>query len=169
MKARAGRARRPAPAGAVAAAAAVVLAVAAAAASLPASAARAEPLCIDTRDGRTHRYRVEVAATPRERERGLMFRTELAPRSGMLLVWEEDTVAHIWMKNTYVPLDIVFVDGRGEVRRIAPGARPLSLDTISSGSRVRAALELAAGEAARTGLAPGDRVRHPLFGARCGD
>ncbi len=135
--------------------------------ALVALVAWAEPLCLDVRGGAVHRYEVEVAATPRARARGLMFRRELAPRAGMLFDFGGDEIARMWMQNTFIPLDMVFADRRGKVRRIARNTRPRSLDTISSRVPVRAVLELNGGEAARIGLAPGDRMRHPVFGTRC--
>ena len=133
------------------------------------TAAGAEPLCLDVRGGAVHRYEVEVAATPAARAQGLMFRRSLAPGSGMLFDFGRDEVARMWMKNTFIPLDMVFADRRGVVRGIARNARPRSLDTISSRVPVRAVLEIGGGEAERIGLAPGDRMRHPVFGTGCGD
>lgn len=137
--------------------------------SLGAGAAGAEPLCLDVRGGAVHRYRVEVAATPDARAQGLMFRRSLAPGSGMLFDFGRDEIARMWMKNTFIPLDMVFADRRGVVRGIARNARPRSLDTISSRVPVRAVLEISGGEAERIGLVPGDRMRHPVFGTACGD
>ena len=131
------------------------------------AAERAEAVCLDLAGGAAHRYEVEVAATPGARARGLMFRRTLAPRAGMLFDFGRDEVARMWMKNTFIPLDMVFVDRGGVVRRIVRNARPRSLDTISSRVPVRAVLELNGGEAERIGLAAGDRLRHPVFGTRC--
>ncbi len=135
--------------------------------ALSATAARAEPVCLDLAGGAAHRYEVELAATPEARAQGLMFRRTLAPRAGMLFDFGRDEVARMWMKNTFIPLDMVFVDRGGVVRRIVRNARPRSLDTISSRVPVRAVLELNGGEAERIGLAAGDRLRHPVFGTRC--
>ena len=136
--------------------------------ALSAPAARAgEPVCLDLAGGAEHRYEVEVAATPGARARGLMFRRTLAPRAGMLFDFGRDEVARMWMKNTFIPLDMVFVDRGGVVRGIVRNARPRSVDTISSRVPVRAVLELNGGEAERIGLAAGDRLRHPVFGTRC--
>ena len=134
---------------------------------LAAVAVRAEPVCVDLAGGAVHRYEVEIAATPGARAQGLMFRRSLAPRAGMLFDFGRDEVAQMWMKNTFIPLDMVFADRDGTVRGIARDARPRSLDTISSRVPVRAVLELNGGEAERIGLAPGDRIRHPVFGTRC--
>ena len=130
-------------------------------------AARAEPVCVDVRGGEVHRYEVEVAATPQERARGLMFRRSLAPGAGMLFDFGRDEIARMWMKNTFIPLDMVFADRDGTVRGIVRDTRPRSLDTISSPVPVRAVLELNGGEAERIGLAAGDRLRHPVFATRC--
>ena len=130
-------------------------------------AAQAEPLCLALAGGVVHRYEVEIAATPREREQGLMFRRELAPRAGMLFDFGRDGIVSMWMKNTFIPLDMVFADRNGMVRGIARNARPRSLDTISSRVPVRAVLELNGGEADRIGLALGDVIHHPVFGKRC--
>ena len=136
--------------------------------SLLALAARAvEPICLELAGGAVQRYEVELAATPGARAKGLMFRRELAPRAGMLFDFGRDEVASMWMKNTFIPLDMVFADRNGVVRRIVRNARPRSLDTISSRTPVRAVLELNGGEAERIGLAAGDRLRHPVFGTRC--
>lgn len=135
--------------------------------ALGSPAARAEPVCIELAGGAVHRYEVEVAATPAARAHGLMFRRELAPQAGMLFDFGRDEVARMWMKNTFIPLDMVFVGGDGTVRSIVRNAPPRSLDTISSRVPVRAVLELNGGESARIGLAPGDRIRHPVFGTRC--
>ena len=136
-------------------------------ATLAAPSARAEAVCLDLAGGAVHRYVVEVAATPVARAEGLMFRRSLAPGAGMLFDFGRDEIARMWMKNTFIPLDMVFVDRGGVVRGIARNARPRSLDTISSRVPVRAVLELNGGEAERIGLAAGDRLRHPVFGTRC--
>ena len=136
-------------------------------AALSATAVRAEPVCLDLAGGAAHRYEAEVAATPEARAQGLMFRRTLAPRAGMLFDFERDAIVTMWMKNTFIPLDMVFADRGGVVRRIVRNARPRSLDTISSRIPVRAVLELNGGEAERIGLAAGDRLRHPVFGTRC--
>ena len=129
--------------------------------------ARAEPLCVDLAGGAVQRYEVEVAATPGARAQGLMYRRSLAPGAGMLFDFGRDEVARMWMKNTFIPLDMVFAARDGTVRGIVRNALPRSLDTISSRVPVRAVLELNGGEAERIGLAPGNRIRHPVFGTRC--
>lgn len=127
-----------------------------------AHAAAVEPLTIETRAGPVA-FKVEMALTPEERSKGLMYRTELAPDAGMLFDFRTDQPIYMWMKNTYIPLDMVFIRSDGRVARIAANTTPLSTETISSGGPVRAVLELPAGTARARGIAVGDRVRHHLF------
>jgi uncharacterized membrane protein (UPF0127 family) len=109
---------------------------------------------------------VEMAETPKEKELGLMFRTELADNQGMLFPYGAPQEVTMWMHNTYIPLDMVFIRADGTVHRIEQRAEPLSDRIISSEGQVSAVLEMAGGAAGRLGLKPGDRIRHPLFGAR---
>lgn len=92
-----------------------------------------------------------------------MFVKSLAPNSGMLFLFDEAQYVAMWMKNTYVALDMVFIDTAGYITNIAADARPLSLDTLNSAGPVIAVLELPAGAAQRFGLRPGDRVLSPAF------
>jgi uncharacterized membrane protein (UPF0127 family) len=124
-----------------------------------------EPLVIITRDGRQHRFTVEMATTPEQQAIGLMFRTEVKPDEGMLFDWGSPRESLMWMRNTLVPLDMVFITAEGRIHRIAERTVPLSLATISSQGPVRATLELAGGTAERLGLRPGDRVLHRIFGS----
>lgn len=110
-----------------------------------------------------HRFAVEVARTPEQRARGLMFRTELAADAGMLFLFESAGPVSFWMKNTYLPLDMLFIDDAGVVIRVAADTTPLSLTPVPSGGPARAVLEVAAGTAARLGIAPGARVRSEAF------
>ncbi|MBE7244272.1 hypothetical protein MHIMP23_15190 [Methylobacterium hispanicum] len=98
-----------------------------------------------------------------ERARGLMFRRSMAPNHGMLFDFERVEPVAMWMKNTYLPLDMLFIRADGTVARVAADTEPLSTATILSGEPVLAVLELNAGTAARLGIRPGDRVDHPLF------
>jgi len=111
----------------------------------------------------SHTIAAWVADTPPHREQGLMFVKSLAPNSGMLFLFDEAQYVAMWMKNTYVALDMVFIDAAGYITNIAADARPLSLDTLNSAGRVIAVLELPAGAAQRFGLRPGDRVLSPAF------
>jgi hypothetical protein len=126
---------------------------------------RTGPLTIVTGTQR-HRFTVELARTVAERAQGLMFRERLAPDRGMLFLYERDRVITMWMKNTLIPLDMLFLDARGRVVAIHERAVPGSLRPISSGVRARAVLEVAGGTAARIGLRPGDRVIHEALAAR---
>jgi uncharacterized membrane protein (UPF0127 family) len=111
-----------------------------------------------------HHFAIEVAKTPEQMEQGLMFRRAMAPDSGMLFEYPAPTVATMWMRNTLIPLDMLFVDEQGRIINIHERAVPLSLDVISAAAPVRAVIELNGGTASRLGIAPGDLVRHPFFG-----
>lgn len=106
---------------------------------------------------------VEVAADPKEKALGLMFRTHLADNKGMLFPYDEPRELSMWMRNTYIPLDMLFIRPDGVIHRIEVRAEPLSDRVIESGGPVSAVLELAGGAAGRLGIKAGDRVRHPLF------
>ena len=105
-----------------------------------------------------------MAVTPEQRVQGLQNRRRLPLTAGMLFDFKTRAPVAMWMKNTHVSLDMVFIDEDGSVVRIAPNTRPLSLATIGSGGPVRAVLELNAGTTERLGLRPGDMVEHPIFG-----
>lgn len=111
----------------------------------------------------SHEFRVELADTPGERARGLMHRKHMPADQGMLFDFHEDTQVMMWMKNTYIPLDMVFVSRQGVVTHVAANAVPFSEEIISSGGPAYAVIELNGGVAARIGLKPGDEVRHPAF------
>ena len=123
---------------------------------------KTEPLDILSADKR-HAFRVEVMRTNEDRGRGLMFRRSMPADHGMLFDFERDQIVLMWMKNTYLPLDMLFVLADGRIHRIEANTEPESEKTISSGVAVRAVLELNAGSAARLGLKPGDRLVHPMF------
>lgn len=114
-------------------------------------------LKIETADA-VHSFDVEVATNDEQRARGLMFRNEMAPDAGMLFVYRRDRVLTMWMANTYLPLDMLFIGSDGRIVRIAENTIPLSRTTISSRNRARAVLELNAGTARRLGIDAGDRV-----------
>ena len=142
------------------AAALLLLLSAAGACSESASPAKLE---IVTRSGEHRSFSVEVASRPDERERGLMYRQNLAADAGMLFDFQQDDMVSMWMKNTFIPLDMLFITADGTVVKIAHDTVPHSLATISSERPVRAVLEIKGGEAARQGIAPGDRALHPVF------
>jgi hypothetical protein len=126
-----------------------------------ARAAALQPLEIVTASG-SHEFRVELADTPSERAKGLMFRRAMPQNQGMLFDFHDEVPIMMWMKNTYIPLDMVFVDREGGVTKIAPNAVPMSEETIPGGMAY-AVIELNSGVAEKIGLKPGDRVRHPAF------
>jgi len=127
-----------------------------------AAEAALERLEIVTATG-THLFGVEVARTAHERERGLMFRRSLPQDHGMLFLFDVERSVAMWMKDTYVPLDMIFVSRKGRVVSIARNAVPLSEMIISSIVSAYGVIELAAGAADAIGLAVGDSVRHPEF------
>jgi uncharacterized protein len=111
-----------------------------------------------------HKFTVEVATTPGQMEQGLMFRRSLAPEAGMIFDYSAPSMASMWMKNTLIPLDMLFVDAQGRVINIHERAIPGSLEPISAAAPARAVIELNGGTAARLGIKPGDRVIFPMFG-----
>lgn len=132
-------------------------------AETPALAApKLESLEIVTSRGRT-RFQVEIAATKAEQERGLMFRKSLAPDRGMLFTYKRPQAVAYWMKNTLIPLDILYIQADGRVLSIARNARPRDLTPLASGGPVLGVLEIAGGRAAQLGILPGDRVLHRIF------
>jgi hypothetical protein len=108
--------------------------------------------------GRTHSFTVEVAQTPEEQAQGLMFRRSLGPNAGMLFPFNPPRPASFWMKNTLIPLDLVFTRGDGRIERIGANAVPQSLEPVTSKGPVVAVLEIAGGRAAQLGLKEGDQV-----------
>ena len=120
-------------------------------------------LTIETAKDR-HKFNVEVASTPAQWEQGLMFRQSLAPDAGMLFDFKAPSPISMWMKNTLIPLDMLFIDAQGRIINIAERTVPGSLAPVSAAGPARAVLELTAGTAFRLGIRPGDRVLHPIFG-----
>ncbi len=128
--------------------------------------AAAEPLLVMTREGVQHRFDVELADDDAERSRGLMFRRELADTAGMLFDFEREQPVGMWMKNTYIPLDMLFIDRRGRVVYIARQTEPHSLKTISARRPVRAVLEVRGGLTEERRIKRGDTIVHPVFSKR---
>ena len=114
------------------------------------------PLTIHSRNG-DHRFTVEVAATLDEQERGLMFRRSLAEDRGMIFPYDPPQAVGFWMRNTLIPLDIVYIRPDGTIARIT-NARPLDETSLPSGEPIAAVLEIAGGRAAALGIREGDRV-----------
>ena len=111
----------------------------------------------------TARFTIELADEPAERSQGLMFRESMPRTSGMLFVYERPQRATFWMRNTLIPLDMIFIGQDGEVRRIHENAIPLDETTIDGGDGIAAVLEINGGLARVFGLQVGDQVRHPSF------
>ena len=121
-----------------------------------------EPLTLVTSSGR-HVFQVEAARNDAQREKGLMFRRNLPPDRGMLFDFKTSQPVMMWMKNTYIPLDMVFISRAGQVTHIAKNAEPLSERIIPSDGPAYAVLEINGGAADRIGLKPGDKVENGLF------
>ncbi|WP_128934024.1 DUF192 domain-containing protein [Bradyrhizobium zhanjiangense] len=128
-------------------------------------AASFQPLEIVTRNG-VQVFSVEMATTEQEKQTGLMYRKELADGKGMLFDFNPEQEVSMWMKNTYVSLDMIFIRADGRILRIAENTEPMSTKIISSQGPARAVLEVVAGTAQKYGIRPGDRVAHPLFGSK---
>ena len=123
-----------------------------------------EQLQIVTHDGRIHSFHVEIADNDASRERGLMFRKSLAADAGMLFDFKSPQYVSFWMKNTLIPLDMVFIDPNGVVVNVAANATPLSEANIPSAAPVLGVLELRGGRAAQIGVQAGDHVHERIFG-----
>lgn len=113
--------------------------------------------------GKRHPFQIELATSSEQMAQGLMFRRQMAPDAGMLFLHREERELSMWMKNTFIPLDMIFIAADGRITRIAQRTVPQSLATISSEGVALAVLELNAGTAERLGIKPGDRVEHPGF------
>ncbi|MFC1459660.1 DUF192 domain-containing protein [Microvirga arabica] len=122
-----------------------------------------EALSIASQGGQKQSFRVEVARNDADRAQGLMYRRSMPGDQGMLFDFGRVEPVSMWMQNTYLPLDMLFIRPDGTIARIAANTEPLSTRTIPSGEPVLAVLELNAGTAAKLGIKPGDRVEHPIF------
>ncbi|MDP4031598.1 MAG: DUF192 domain-containing protein [Pseudorhodobacter sp.] len=109
------------------------------------------------------RFAVEVADTDATRSRGLMFRERLPRSAGMLFVYESPRRATFWMKNTLIPLDMIFADASGRVTKVHANAQPQDLTTIDGGAGVKLVLEINGGLSSRLGITPGAELRHPAI------
>ena len=123
-------------------------------------------LDIETAAGDVIHYQIELAVSQRDKERGLMFRESLPEDRGMLFIYRPEKTVAMWMKNTLLPLDMLFIDKEGKIARIESDTVPGSLKVISSGAKVRAVLELNAGQASKHGIKAGDRVFYSVFAQR---
>jgi uncharacterized membrane protein (UPF0127 family) len=131
----------------------------------PARALDRNTVEIATKSG-VHVFTVEIADTEAAREKGLMFRKTMPPGQGMLFDFHREAPVGFWMKNTYIPLDMIFIRGNGRIANIAENAKPLSETVIPSDGAVLAVLEVAGGTARKLGIVAGDRVANPIFHAR---
>ena len=139
---------------------------------LAAVGARAQPADIQFKrssltivtGGRDLEFEVDLATNDAERSRGLMFRKQLGAYEGMLFDFYQEMQVSFWMKNTLIPLDMVFIAADGTVKHVHANAVPLSTDAVPSLYPVRAVLEINGGSAALLGIKPGDKVKHPIFG-----
>jgi uncharacterized protein len=114
-------------------------------------------LCV-TSGAKTHAFTTEIARTSAEQAKGMMFRTEMPDNTAMIFPFPEPKPASFWMKNTVIPLDIIFVRPNGTIESIAENAVPYSTDPVVSGEPVGAVLEIRGGLAAELGIAAGDKV-----------
>lgn len=126
----------------------------------------AAPLSIEAAGGEQHKFTAYLAITPYQRAHGLMFVRSLPADFGMLFIYEQPRIVGMWMKNTVLSLDMLFIRADGTIANIAYDTEPGSLQTISSDEPVSGVLELNAGTAKRLNLAPGDKVIHPAFAAK---
>ena len=118
---------------------------------------------IEAQDGK-HRFKVEIAQSPRQQAQGLMFRRRLAADAGMLFLYGQPQIIKMWMKNTFIPLDMIFIGANGRIVSIVERTIPQSLETVSSAKPANAILEVNGGTVSRLGIRAGDRVRHPALG-----
>jgi uncharacterized membrane protein (UPF0127 family) len=128
----------------------------------PLDTQKSQAITVVTQNG-DQSFTAEFANTPAQRDRGLMFRKRLPERQGMLFDFGRDQEIRMWMKNTLIPLDMIFIQSDGRIHRIEQNTKPGSLRPISSNGPVRAVLEMSAGTSKKYGIAPGDRVIHQLF------
>lgn len=135
-----------------------------AAAQRPGQGFERAKLTIRTRAGVAHHFQVEIARTAQQQALGLMFRRRLAPEAGMLFLQQRPKTARMWMKNTYIPLDMLFVAADGRIVDMKLRTVPGSLAVIASRKPVIAVLELNAGTVSRLGIEKGDRLEYPAFG-----
>lgn len=126
----------------------------------PSLAAEQVPVLIHA-GGSTYRFSVEIADTAEERSQGLMFRQDLAANEGMLFLYPAEKPVTFWMKNTPLPLDMIFIDGTGHIVHVAAMAKPFDTTPISSERPAKAVLEILGGSASQLGIKPGDVVEWP--------
>lgn len=123
-----------------------------------------DDLVVETTDGQRHAFKIELALSPEQQSQGLMFRPRIDADAGMLFVHPQPRILTMWMKNTLIPLDMIFISRDGRVLAVAEETTPRSLAVISSGVPAKAVLEVAGGTARRLGITPGALVRYEAFG-----
>lgn len=133
------------------------------------AAAKTEKLVIETPSGAKHEFNVEIARTPQEHETGLMNRKSMAENHGMLFVFEDNLQRRFWMRNTLIPLDLLFMTEQGVVHHIHQEAKPLDLTGIPSYGPANAVLEINGGLAEKLDIPEGSRVIHPFFKVPAGE
>lgn len=124
-----------------------------------------DTLVVETAAGKRHRFKVDLALTIAQQAHGLMFVEKMADDYGMLFLYEVEQKLSFWMMNTLIPLDIIYVDARGEIINIQHG-KPHDATPLRSSRPALAVLEIRGGRAAELGIRPGDRLLHPAFGHR---
>ncbi|WP_332700506.1 DUF192 domain-containing protein [Devosia sp.] len=139
--------------------------IAIAAVALPLAACSDEGKLVLHSSTGEHSFNVEIVDTPETRAEGLMFRQELADDAGMLFDFKEERQVSFWMRNTFIPLDMIFVGADGVVKTIHVNARPQDPTSIPSQVPVQFVLEIPGGRSVEIGLQPGDTMEHPLVGA----
>jgi len=122
-----------------------------------------KPLTIETAEG-SHEFLVEEAKTLEQQARGMMWRDSMDQDTGMIFEFAEPKIATIWMKNTAIPLDILFVRSNGQILKIEHSHKPYTLRSTSSEAVIAGVVELKGGESKKRGIRPGDTVKHPFFG-----
>jgi uncharacterized membrane protein (UPF0127 family) len=127
-----------------------------------ATALEKQPLTFITQGG-SHKITVEIAKNDSERSTGLMFRRSIGPDEGMLFLYDREQEVSMWMKNTYIPLDMIFIKRDGVISHIEVKTEPFSERIISSEGAALAVIEMGGGSAERLGLKPGDKVSYPAF------
>ncbi len=125
------------------------------------------PVVVETARGEV-RFKVELALTPAEQQQGLMHRRSMPASSGMLFIYPRAGILGFWMKNTLIPLDIIFIGDDNRIVDIHENAQPLSLRNIAPTEAARSVLEINGGLSVKMGIAIGDRVRHPGLGGWIG-
>jgi uncharacterized membrane protein (UPF0127 family) len=118
---------------------------------------------IQTAEGKTLAYDMELAITPEQREYGLMFRRSIDDNQGMIFLWDKNRPVSMWMKNTYIPLDMLYVRSDGVIEKIITNAEPFNLTPLSSDQPVKAVIELKGGAVTQQGLKTGDKVLYSAF------